>query len=76
MGILKITDLLHDEIRRSSRAMSRSINAQAEFWIKIGRLSELYPTLTYQEILREHLLANDSVHISISNSEETLSEQS
>jgi len=56
MGILKITDILHDEIRKSSKAMSRSINAQAEFWIKVGRLSELHPTLTYQEILREHLL--------------------
>jgi len=60
MGILKITDLLHDEIRKSSKAMSRSINAQAEFWIKIGRLSELHPTLTYQEILREHILQENS----------------
>lgn len=56
MGILKIGDQLHDEIRKSSKAMSRSINAQAEFWIKVGRLSELHPTLTYQQILKEHLL--------------------
>lgn len=66
MGILKITDLLHDEIRKSSKAMSRSINAQAEFWIKIGRLSELHPTLTYQEILREHLLAGESIEAELS----------
>lgn len=65
MGILKITDRLHDEIRKSSKAMSRSINAQAEFWIKIGRLSELYPNLTYQQILREHLLANDSIETEV-----------
>ena len=67
MGILKITDLLHDELRTSSKAMSRSINAQAEFWIKIGRLSELHPTLTYQEIVREHLLAGDSIERELSN---------
>ncbi|MGB0503960.1 MAG: ParD-like family protein, partial [Thalassolituus sp.] len=41
MGIVKISDELHDEIRTSSAVMSRSINAQAEFWMKIGMLSEL-----------------------------------
>ncbi len=66
MGILNITDLLHDEVRKSSKVMSRSINAQAEFWIKIGRLSELHPTLTYQEILREHLLATESIEAELS----------
>lgn len=70
MGILKITDRLHDEIRKSSKAMSRSINAQAEFWIKIGRLCELHPTLTYQELLREHLLATDSIDSELSKSSE------
>lgn len=55
MGIVKISDTLHDEIRRSSEVMSRSINAQAEFWMKIGMLAELNPTLTYQEIIRSQL---------------------
>ena len=36
--------------------MSRSINAQAEFWMKIGMLSELNPTLTFQDIVRQQLL--------------------
>lgn len=56
MGIVKITDDLHDEIRKSSTVMSRSINAQAEFWIKMGMLSELNPTLTFHEIIRKELL--------------------
>lgn len=56
MGIVKISDELHDEIRKSSSFMSRSINSQAEFWIKVGMLSELNPTLTYNEIMRKELL--------------------
>lgn len=56
MGIVKISDELHDEIRTSSTVMSRSINAQAEFWMKIGMLSELNPTLTFQDIVRQQLL--------------------
>lgn len=50
MGIVKISDLLHDDIRDASRAMSRSVNAQAEYWIRVGMLSELYPELNHQQI--------------------------
>ena len=56
MGIVKISDELHDEIRKSSKIMSRSINSQAEFWIKIGMLAELNPTLTFHEIIKKQLL--------------------
>ena len=55
MGTVKISDELHEEIRKASSAMVRSINSQAEFWIKIGMLAETNPTLTYTEILREQL---------------------
>lgn len=50
MGIVKIDDALHEEVRKASSAMSRSINAQAEFWLKLGMLAELYPTLTYRQL--------------------------
>ncbi len=50
MGIVKISDLLHDDIRDASKAMSRSVNAQAEYWLRLGMLCELYPELNYQEI--------------------------
>ncbi|MEM5527861.1 ParD-like family protein [Gammaproteobacteria bacterium AS21] len=56
MGIVKISDELHDEIRKSSNVMSRSINSQAEFWIKIGMLAELNPTLTYHQIIKKQLI--------------------
>ncbi|WP_440958148.1 ParD-like family protein [Oceanicaulis sp. LC35] len=52
MGIVKIDDELHEGIRRGSKAMCRSINAQAEFWLKIGMLAEAHPTLTFNEIVR------------------------
>lgn len=60
MGILKVSDQIHDEIRKSSKAMSRSINAQAEFWIKIGHLAETNPDLNYNEIVQTLLLKTNS----------------
>ena len=56
MGIVKISDKLHDEIRKSCSVMSRSINSQAEFWIKMGMLAELNPTLSFHEIIKKELL--------------------
>ena len=59
MGIVKINEELHEEIRKASSVMVRSINAQAEFWIKIGMLAEANPTTPYAEILNEQMrLAN------------------
>ncbi|WP_439524834.1 ParD-like family protein [Marivita sp.] len=43
MGIVKIGDDLHEELRKSSSVMCRSINAQAEFWIKVGMVAEANP---------------------------------
>lgn len=56
MGIVKISDELHDQIRASSSVMSRSINSQAEFWIKMGMLAELNPNMTFPEIVKAELL--------------------
>ncbi len=56
MGIVKISDQLHDEIRHASTVMVRSINSQAEFWIKVGRLAERNPNLTFAEIMEKELL--------------------
>ena len=56
MGIVKITDQLHEQLRLASAAMDRSINAQAEFWIKIGLLAELNPHLPYNELINKLLL--------------------
>lgn len=50
MGIVKISDALHDQIRLSSGAMSRSINAQAEHWLRVGQLAETHPHLNYAGI--------------------------
>lgn len=59
MGIVKINDELHDEIRKASSVMVRSINAQAEYWIKIGMLAEGNPSLTFSQIVSEQMKLAD-----------------
>ena len=50
MGIVKISGPMHENLRLTSAALSRSINAQAEHWLRIGMLAELNPNLRYGEI--------------------------
>ncbi len=52
MGIVKISDQMHENLRVSSGALSRSINAQAEHWLRIGMLTELNPHLNHHDINR------------------------
>ncbi len=51
MGIVKINDELHEEIRKASSVMVRSINAQAEYWIKMGMLAEANPGMSFAQIV-------------------------
>lgn len=55
MGIVKISDELHEEIRKASSVMVRSINAQAEFWIKMGMLAEANPSMSFSEIVNAQM---------------------
>ncbi len=55
MGIVNIDDDLHEQVRKASTVSSRSINAQAAFWIKMGMLCELNPQLTFNEIVAREL---------------------
>jgi hypothetical protein len=55
VGIVNIEDELHDQVRKASTVSCRSINAQAVFWIKIGMLSEMNPTLSFNEIVVREL---------------------
>lgn len=57
MGIVNIDDDLHDQLRKASGVSCRSINAQAAWWIRIGKLCELNPTFTFNEILQRELAA-------------------
>ena len=52
MGLVKIDDILHEDVRRASAVMCRSINAQAEFWMKIGQIAEANPTMTFIDIMK------------------------
>ena len=55
MGIVNIDDDLHDQIRKASAVTYRSINSQAAFWIKVGILCEMNPTLSFNEIVTREL---------------------
>lgn len=55
MGIVNIDDGLHDQLRKASTVTCRSINAQAAFWIRIGMLCEMSPTLSFNEIVSREL---------------------
>ncbi len=57
MGIVNIDDDLHDQLRRACTVSNRSINAQANFWIKVGMLCEMNPELGFQEIVARELRA-------------------
>jgi|TARA_R110000796_G_scaffold208755_1_gene325010 hypothetical protein len=59
MGIVKISDELHEDIRKASSVMVRSINAQAEFWMKVGMLAEANPSMSFSEIMREQMQQAD-----------------
>jgi len=52
MGIVKVSDDIHEQVRVASKAMSRSINAQAEHWLRVGRILEQNPEFTYAEVCR------------------------
>lgn len=52
MGIVKISDDMHEKLRVASNALSRSINAQAEHWLRIGMLAELFPDLDHRALSR------------------------
>ncbi|GAA0763305.1 ParD-like family protein [Ideonella azotifigens] len=58
MGIVKISDQMHDNLRAASEALSRSINAQAEHWMRVGMLAELNPALSHGEICQLMLQAS------------------
>jgi hypothetical protein len=57
MGIVNIDEELHDQMRKASTVSCRSINAQAAYWIKIGMLCEMHPTLSFQQIMAEEMRA-------------------
>ncbi|WP_374439435.1 ParD-like family protein [Pseudomonas panipatensis] len=66
MGILKISDAMHENLRLSSSALSRSINAQAEHWLRLGMLTELYPDLNHSQICRLLIRAEEAGGLSLS----------
>ncbi|MFL6711220.1 MAG: ParD-like family protein [Massilia sp.] len=57
MGIVNIDNELHDQLRKASTVSCRSINAQAAFWIKVGMLCEMHPTMSFNDIVAREMRA-------------------
>jgi hypothetical protein len=70
MGIVKISDALHEDVRKASVIMVRSINAQAEYWMKIGMLAEANPSMSFSQIISEqlHRTVTKCLHCEMKNS--------
>lgn len=49
MGIVKVSDRLHQAAKRMAKAMNRSVNAQTEHWMRIGKIVEENPAI-YQQV--------------------------
>jgi len=62
MGIVRLSEAIHDHLRKASKVFDRSLNAQAEHWIKIGMLSEFHPTKDYEQI-RNLLFQHENLSI-------------
>ena len=48
MGIVNIDGDLHDQVRLATKVSCRSINAQAEHWMRVGMLTEMHPELDHR----------------------------
>jgi hypothetical protein len=71
MGIVKISDLMHENLRLAGNALSRSINAQAEHWMRVGMLTEMHPDLDYRDIcqmlIRAELAGGLDIAVAVSD---------
>ncbi|MCD5993554.1 ParD-like family protein [Pseudomonas sp. CDFA 602] len=74
MGLVKISEQMHGNLRSASVALSRSINAQAEHWMRIGMLAELHPTLDYSEICQMLIRVEDAGGATLATQSFTVSE--
>ena len=63
MGIVKISEQMHENLRLTSAAMSRSINAQAEHWLRVGMVAESHPAMGYHEICQQLIRAEQAASL-------------
>ena len=75
MGIVKISDQMHENLRVASNALSRSINAQAEHWMRIGMLAELHPNLDHSDICQLLIRAEQAGGLDLATVTQSLADQ-
>ncbi|MBA3752141.1 hypothetical protein H0X06_05130 [Candidatus Dependentiae bacterium] len=57
---VKLSDSLNSEAKIMSKALNRSLADQIEHWVKIGKIAEENPDLTY-ELVKSILIAQQEV---------------
>lgn len=62
MGIVKISDQLHEMAKQRAFALNRSINAQAEHWMRIGKIIEENQEMTYRDVWQLLLREAENAH--------------
>lgn len=48
---VKLSDETVDIAKKQAKTFNRTIGGQIDFWVKIGRLGELYPELSFHYLL-------------------------
>jgi hypothetical protein len=57
---IKISNYIVDEAKVVAKALNRSIAGQVEYWVKLGKLSEENPDLSYN-FIKDILLAKEEL---------------
>lgn len=57
---VKLSDSVISEAKIMSKALNRSVAGQIEHWVKIGKIAEENPDLTY-EFIKDILIAQQEV---------------
>jgi hypothetical protein len=61
MSIVKISEELHEIARKRAKALNRSINMQVEHWMRIGKIIEENPDLTYRDVWQKLITESELV---------------
>ena len=58
---IRLDDVFVSEVQINAKVASRSVPKQIEHWVKIGKIAEDNPNLSY-EFIRESLLAREEIN--------------
>jgi hypothetical protein len=57
---VKLTDIIVSEAKINAKALNRSVDGQIEYWVKIGKIAEENPDMTY-EFIKSVIVAKEEI---------------